>query len=106
MTISNYKLDTTYAILVDTDIINNKKNIIYTEAYHILSLHLWYQPYHAKLLNSPLILLHQLFIIMLQHTFRSSYIPDISTIVDRKRITPYNIKKSLGHLSHIYQYQY
>ncbi len=31
MMISNYKLDTRYA-LVDTDIINNKKNIIYTEA--------------------------------------------------------------------------
>ncbi len=31
MTISNYKLDTRYA-LVDTDIIDNKKNIIYTEA--------------------------------------------------------------------------
>ncbi len=31
MTTSNYKLDTRYA-LVDTDIINNKKNIIYTEA--------------------------------------------------------------------------
>ncbi len=31
MTTSNYKLDTRYA-LVDTDIIDNKKNIIYTEA--------------------------------------------------------------------------
>ncbi len=31
MTTSNYKLDTRYA-LVDTYIINNKKNIIYTEA--------------------------------------------------------------------------
>ncbi len=31
MTTSNYKLDTKYA-LVDTDIINNKKNIAYTEA--------------------------------------------------------------------------
>ncbi len=31
MTTSNYKLDTRYA-LVNTDIINNKKNIIYTEA--------------------------------------------------------------------------
>ncbi len=31
MTTSNYKLDTRYA-LVDTDIINDKKNIIYTEA--------------------------------------------------------------------------
>ncbi len=31
MTTSNYKLDTRYA-LVDSDIINNTKNIIYTEA--------------------------------------------------------------------------
>ncbi len=31
MTTSNYKLDTRYE-LVDTDIINDKKNIIYTEA--------------------------------------------------------------------------
>ncbi len=31
MITSNYKLDTTYA-LVDTDIINDKKNVIYTEA--------------------------------------------------------------------------
>ncbi len=31
MTASNYKLDTRYA-LGDIDIINNKKNIIYTEA--------------------------------------------------------------------------
>ncbi len=31
MTTSNYKLDTRYA-LVDIDIIDNKKNIIYTEA--------------------------------------------------------------------------
>ncbi len=31
MTTPNYKLDTRYA-LVDTNIINNKKNIIYTEA--------------------------------------------------------------------------
>ncbi len=31
MTTSNYKLDTKYA-LVDTDIINDKKNIIYTDA--------------------------------------------------------------------------
>ncbi len=30
MTTSNYKLDTRYA-LVDTDIIDNKKNIIYAE---------------------------------------------------------------------------
>ncbi len=31
MTTSNYKLDTKY-VLVDKDIINDKKNIIYTEA--------------------------------------------------------------------------
>ncbi len=31
MTTSNYKLDTRYS-LVNTDIINDKKNIIYTEA--------------------------------------------------------------------------
>ncbi len=31
MTTSNYKLDTRYA-LVNTDIINDKKDIIYTEA--------------------------------------------------------------------------
>ncbi len=31
MTTSNYKLDIRYA-LVNTDIINNKKNIIYTKA--------------------------------------------------------------------------
>ncbi len=39
MTTSNYKLDTRYA-LVDTDIINDKKNIIYTEAitfFHFIS---------------------------------------------------------------------
>ncbi len=45
MATSNYRVDTRYA-LVDTDIINDKKNIIYTAA--ITFCH-WYQSYHAKL---------------------------------------------------------
>ncbi len=63
MTTSNYKLDTRYA-LVDTDIINNKKNIIYTEAITFnsftLSLISIISPKTLTLLlNSPLIQLHQ-----------------------------------------------
>ncbi len=39
MTTSNYKLDTRYA-LVDTDIINDKNNIIYTEAITLVHIHM------------------------------------------------------------------
>ncbi len=45
MTTSNYKLDIRYA-LVDTDIIDNKKNIIYTEAI-IATVQLLLKRYYA-----------------------------------------------------------
>ncbi len=67
MTTSNYKLDTRYA-LVDTDIIDNKKNIIYTEAitfFNSISDIIISRKTLTLLLNSPLYTLHQLFIIML-----------------------------------------
>ncbi len=50
MTTSNYKLDTRYA-LVDTDIINDKKNIIYTEVitfFHSIGNHIYMRTFHSN----------------------------------------------------------
>ncbi len=67
MTTSNYKLDTRYA-LVDTDFINDKKNIIYTEDitfFHSISdiNHITQNTDITSQL--PTYTIHQLFIIML-----------------------------------------
>ncbi len=108
MTTSNYKLDTRYA-LVDTDTIKYKKNIIYTEAiifFHSISdsNHIIQNTEITSQLSSYTItpILHNhvvahIQIIIIMHT-RYFY---IIITVDRKRITPCNINKSLGyHLFH------
>ncbi len=67
MTTPNYKLDTRYA-LVDTDIINDKKNSSIQRLSHSFTpslISIISPKTLTLLLNSPLIQLHQLFIIML-----------------------------------------
>ncbi len=94
---SNYKLDTRY-VLVEKDIINDKKNIIYTEAitfFHSISdiNHMMQNTDITSQLSTytitPIIHNHVVvhILIIIIHT---RYLHIIST-VDRKWITPCNI---------------
>ncbi len=102
MTTSNYKLDIRYA-LVDTDIINDKKNIIYTEAITFFQSisdinHIMQNTDITSQLSActitPIIHNHvvahiQIIIIIYTRYFH------ISITVDRKAITPCNINNIL-----------
>ncbi len=102
MTTSNYKLDTRYA-LFDTDIINDKKNIIYTEAitlFHSISdinLIMQNTDITSQLSTytiTPIIHNHVVAHIQIIIIIHTRYFHLIIT-VDRKRITPCNINNSL-----------
>ncbi len=101
MTTSNYKLDTRYA-LVDTDIINNTKNIICTEAItfcHSISdiNHITQNTDITSQLSTYTItsIIHNHVVEHIQIIIIHTRYFDIIITVDRKRITPCNINNSL-----------
>ncbi len=101
MTTSNYELDTRYA-LVDTDIINDKKNIIYTEAITFFKTisdinHIMLNTDITSQLSTYTItpIIHNHVIAHIQIIIIHTRYFHIIITVDRKRITPCNINNSL-----------
>ncbi len=99
MTTSNYKLDTRYAF-VDTDIIDNKKNIIYTEAITFFNSisdinHITQNTDITSQLSTYTItpIIHNHVVAHIQVIIIHTRYFHIIITVDRKRITPCNINQ-------------